>query len=119
MLKNSNSQKYSTYNDLMQDFLATKGEDYVVTQADRDRIMGMAQLATVNTKIQDLLSQQQYTIKNDEFARKGGGYGFYVEQLNPVRNIETLQKEQRDLLQQLVNSNNIIAGEGNSWRIFM
>lgn len=103
-VKNSNANAAVRYQELLKQFEEQKGSK--ATAQDIERLKNAAQLEDVNRQIQDILSKEQYTIKNDEFARKGGGYDFYVAQLNPMKNVENLEKQQVELLKQLVNSSN-------------
>lgn len=115
--KNSNAYAASRFNELLQQLQETKGRQNI-TGEDVERLKKASQLEDINRKIQDTLSKQQYTIKNDQFARKGGGYGFYVEQLNPIRNVENLEKEQVQLLKELVASSRANGEAWGSWITF-
>lgn len=105
-VKNSNAAAAVRYQELLKDLEEVKGKQNI-TEFDRERLKNASKLEDVNRQIQDILSKEQYTIKSDQFARKGGGYDFYVAQLNPMKSVENLEKQQVQLLKQLVNINQV------------
>lgn len=100
--ENSNIANYSRFQQLQQQLLALRGPGAKLTKDDLDKLWKYSKVDELNRKIVEQASKQQYTFRNDDFARKGGGYGLTVTEKNlSARSIIDLERQANEYLRQI------------------